>query len=103
MIKYNLSNKQRWEHLKDILLRTKEGNDILIKTLSDLHIVLINLKIEAAHITADTNIKTGIVPIADEVERILDRIDKGVHDITKDRAKSLECIDILTEYFKDIE
>jgi len=91
---------ENWEYVKEILYRNKEENDMLLQEIDQLHIILINLKIEDAHIQSQAHINTAITPIADHLDKtILDLQDK-IKNIKHDRKKTIKIVKELDKIFK---
>lgn len=78
--------KEVLESTKNILKIISETNDTVIKTTEDLRIVLLNLKIENAHIKENT----GIVPISNELEKIIKQLHSNVENVVKNYRKELQ-------------
>lgn len=80
-----MEKQQLFQDIKTLLDDIKHTDDYILQMTRKLDIVLMNLKIENAHIGG----KTGIVPIANELNKIIKNIDEKVKDlVTKNRDKS---------------
>lgn len=88
------------ETIEKWLNEISKTNDANINQTDELNIVLINLKIEDAHIKENT----GIIPIADRIESII----KNVHDNTDmlvkvGRTELREAFKTIKEYILEKE
>lgn len=66
-----------WEELKRILEIVSEVNDYVISETANLNIVLLNLKIEDAHLKE----RTGIMPIANQLDKIIKSLHSRVSEM----------------------
>ena len=69
-----------------------ELNDWILKTARDLDILLINLKIQNTCLHENS----GIEPIIDELQKIIDKLEIKTKDVASNRAREFEV-------FKEIE
>lgn len=72
--------KENLEIIEKWLGEISKTNDANVSQTDNLNIVLVNLKLEDARIKDDT----GIIPIAEEIERVI----KNIHDNTDDLKKT---------------
>lgn len=88
-----MDRQELFEETKQLLNNIKETDDYILQMTRKLDIVLMNLKIENAHIGGNT----GIVPIANELNKIIKNIDEQVKElINTNRGKS----DLILESLK---
>lgn len=79
-----MTKQEALEELKQVYKDIKLTDDQIIKTAEKLKIVLLNLKIEDARIKQNTSIS----PIADELNRSIEKIEDSVKQlIINDREK----------------
>lgn len=72
-------------------------NDNNVKQTDNLKTVLVNLQIEDAHIEENT----GIVPIANEIEKVIQNIHDNTDDLRKTGRKELrEAWQLIKEYIE---
>lgn len=76
----------------DTFDKVKVADDEIIKTVKRLKIVLLNLKIQDAHIKENT----GIIPIADELNKNIIHIEECLEDlINNNRTRLTEALKVL--------
>jgi hypothetical protein len=88
------------ETFNDFLRITKsisKFDDSVEKASQRMKIVLFNLQIEDARIKENT----GIVPICEELQRILGELTNGSHILLKDRDNFAKDISVITEFINN--
>jgi len=73
------------ETIERLLKEISRVNDEAIRQTYNLEMVLVNLQIEDAHIEQNT----GIVPIAQEIERVIKTIHDNTDQLVKEGRKEL--------------
>jgi ribosome-associated translation inhibitor RaiA len=85
------------ETIERILNEISRVNNEAIKQTDNLRMVLVNLQIEDAHIEGNT----GIVPIAQEIEKVINAIHNNTDKLVKDGRKELRsAFNDVKEYVK---
>jgi hypothetical protein len=79
--------------VKELHKEIARVNDLVIKETENLRMALLNLKIEDARISEST----GIVPISDQIERVINNLHDNVDKLVKQGRKDLR------ESFSNIE
>lgn len=98
MIKKAIETMGKW------LAAISKTNDANVSETGNLHTVLVNLQIEDAHIQIDTGANTGIIPIAHEIERVINRIHDNTDDLRKTgRAELRQAFKEVQEYVNKME
>lgn len=88
------------EIVERLLKEISRVNDAAIKQTDNLNMVLVNLQIEDAHIEENT----GIVPIAQEIERVIKTIHDNTDDLVKQGRKELrQAFDEIKNYIYEKE
>lgn len=90
-----MDKKDAIKELKNILNNVVETDDEILKTIKSLGILLINLKIEEAHIKGQY---TGISVLCDELQRTINDIKRSIEGlIGNNRGKLKEIFEVLEE------
>ncbi|GCD11751.1 hypothetical protein [Clostridium tagluense] len=89
-----------WKIIKKKLIETDDLSKTLSKTLSDLHIALINLKIVSAN-SGEKGHTSGITPIADYIESILNNTNKKLIIHKSGNSEISKNVSILDDFFEN--
>lgn len=93
-----MTKEEALNNLIEVAKNLKKSDDDNIKTLKQFKLALLNLKIQNAHIKENT----GIVPIADELNRSIVTMENNVNVlIENNRNKLTESIKTLAEYINE--
>lgn len=87
-----MTYREAIEIVEASMIRIRDTNDHVIEATKNLDIILINLRIENAHL----NQATGITPIADALRRIIDEMRNEVTSLVSDgRSKLTEALGVI--------
>lgn len=79
-----------------------EMDDLVVESYKEIHMILLNLKIESAHLT-DRGKRNGISPICDALNKIAIGLRKQADLYKKDREKATEVKNKILGTVKDME
>jgi hypothetical protein len=92
--------KKHWDVVRREMGSTLELSQNIVKSNSDLHMALINLKIIGAQISGDA--AKGITPIAAYIEKVLTDINEKIDNHKNNNSKNVHSSVIeLDKYFEE--
>jgi GTP cyclohydrolase I len=79
-----------------------EMDDLIFDSVKEIHMILLNLKIESAHLT-ERGKRNGISPICDTLDEISKKMKEQANSYKKDREKALELEDKIKQEIDNME